>query len=276
MIESDLLAKHLQRQVWRLLGQGCITIACIVMLSATALIAQMPGQEDSGSNGSQEGGARGGRGMFGGQPPVIGTVTATTADHVTIKTEAGVVYQVYLSTNTRIMKERQPAKISDIQPGDMLTAGGEVDAASKTVHAAVAMDISAEQVKKMREGLGKQWIAGRVTAIEDTTLTVRRIDNVTQKIAVDESTSFRRGRRGMGGGMAAVPQQDANAAASGESITLADIKVGDNVTGRGGMKDGVFVPELLAVSSPALRGQRRSGGGAAGSDAAPAEAAKPQ
>lgn len=204
---------------------------------------------------------------FGGQPPVGGIVTAIAGDHATVKTQTGDLYQVFLGPNTRLMRERQPAKIADIQVGDMLTAMGEVDAAARTIHAAVAMDVSAEQVKKLREGLGKEWIAGRVTAINDTTLTIHRIDNATQKIEVDETTSFRKrsgrlgtgGAAGMGAGGVAGSQgaPPVDPAASGESITLADIKLGDNVTGRGGMKGDVFVPTVLAVRSPPPGGSRR-------------------
>jgi hypothetical protein len=53
----------------------------------------------------------------------------------------------------------------------------------------------------------------------------------------------------------------------GESITLADIKVGDTVGGQGSVKNGVFVPTLLTVANPpgaGGQGRRRPGGGAGG------------
>jgi len=50
----------------------------------------------------------------------------------------------------------------------------------------------------------------------------------------------------------------ADAAAEAESITLADIKVGDNVMGRGSVKSGTFVPTQLTVSTPG-QGRRREG-----------------
>ncbi|MHB1022320.1 MAG: hypothetical protein ACYC46_08320 [Acidobacteriaceae bacterium] len=232
---------------------GVVSVAVLLLLSSfTALQAQAP---DQGA------GPRGGRGFFGGQPPVHGTVTAVAGEVVTLKTEQGDIYQVYLSDNTRLMKDRQPVKASDIQVGDMLVAAGEVDAGKKTVHAAFAMDVSAEQVRKMREGLGKEWVSGKVTAIDGTTLTIQRIDGVTQKIEVDETTSFRKGRPGRGNAQAA----------DGESITLADIKVGDNVMGRGSIKNNVFVPTTLAVMEGERGGQRRRG-----ENGTPASGAPPQ
>ena len=248
-------------------------LVCAALASAPS---RLPGQSQTPAEnpaGGQTGGDRqaGGSGRFGGQPPVSGIVTSVAAGHATVKTQSGDFYQIFLGPNTRLMRDRQPVKASDIQVGDMLTAIGEADAAAKTVHAALAMDVSAEQVKKMRAGLGKEWIAGRVTSIDDTMLTIRRVDNVTQKIEVDETTSFRRSRGRMGAaGMAAMPgagggqpeAPPADPAASGESITLVDIKVGDNVSGRGGMKGDVFVPTVLAVSPPSQGGGRRRGGSA--------------
>ncbi|MHB1701674.1 MAG: hypothetical protein ACYCSN_16405 [Acidobacteriaceae bacterium] len=252
-----------------------------LLLAVLALASPMLGQSQADGAAAQTA-----RGQFGGQPRVTGTVTAIAAGNATVKTQAGEIYQVVLTPNTRLMRERQPARISDIHVGDMLTAMGEAETGAKIIHAAVAMDIGAEQVAKMREGLGKVWIAGRVLAIEDTTLTIRRIDNVTQKIQVDETTSFRKrsGRGGAGGAtgslgaiiLGAAGSADAQAAppedpaASGDSITLADVKVGDNVAARGSIKSGIFVPTVLAVSTPPAGGRRRPGSPApSGASAAP-------
>ena len=49
---------------------------------------------------------------FAGGQMVRGTVTATAADHLTVKTEAGDIYQVAISANTRVTKERQPLKVA--------------------------------------------------------------------------------------------------------------------------------------------------------------------
>ena len=194
-----------------------------------------------------------GGGMMGRGQGVGGTVTAISGSDYTIKTEEGDVYKVTTTVNTRIMKDRQPAKAADIHVGDMLMIGGVVDAKAKTVGAAFVAVIDAEQVKKMREDLGKTWVAGKVTAIDETKITIHRIDGANQTIAVDENTSFRSRR---------------------ESVTLADIKVGDNVNARGALKDGVFVAAELGVGGPGGGGMMMQGGGrragGAGGSSAPA------
>ena len=175
-----------------------------------------------------------------------------------MKTDAGDVYQVALSANTRLMKARQPVKVTDIKVGDGVGAMGTLDAPTKTVHALFVTVVDAEEVKKAREELGKAYIAGKVTAIDELKLTVLRTDGVSQVIAVDESNLLQEGGQQlqalMSGGPVGV---GAGAGSAGESITLADIKVGDTVAGRGGMKNGVFVPTELGVMDAAAGGQQR-------------------
>ncbi len=235
---------------------------------------------------AQAGPDGGGNSPFAGGQMVRGTVTAATPDHLTVKAENGDLYQVTVTDNTRIMKARQPVKLADIKPGDGIGAAGNVDAGSKTVHAAVVMVVDAEQLRRAQENLGKTYITGRVKAIDDLKLTIARPDGVTQTIAVDEGTSFRRGGRGMGllmGGaaMGGPPPDGAgrpgNARApqsgqdtGGESITLADIKVGDSVVGQGSVKNGVFVPAQLGVMTPGTHGRRRNGAETSETGATPA------
>jgi hypothetical protein len=235
--------------------------AVILMLGSLGSIAGLA-QEGQGS------GERGG--AFAGGQMVRGTVTAASADHLTVKTDAGDVYQVAISANTRVMKDRQPLKVADIKVGDGAGAMGVLDAPTKTIHAVFVTVMSAEQMKKMKEDLGKVFISGKVTAIDDVKLTVLRPDGVSQVIEVDEGTSFKRGGRGMASmvnGSGPVPARPEGTAAGGESITLADVKVGDTVVGPGVMKNGVFVPTQLGVMDPAAMGQRRRRAAEAGAAA---------
>jgi outer membrane lipoprotein SlyB len=207
---------------------------------------------------------------------VRGTVTAAEGDRLTVKTDAGDLFQVVVTTNTRLIKERQPVKIADVHVGDGVGAMGVIDAPTKTVHAAMVMVVDAAQVKKMRDDMGKTYISGKVMAIDDLELTIKRQDGVTQKIAVDEGTSFRKGGRGAGAMMRGDGSQTLGSGAAfgpgqpggpprGESITLADIKVGDVVVGPGALKSGVFVPTQLTVIDAAAMGRRRrSEGGESG------------
>jgi hypothetical protein len=244
-------------------------VATLVLIAAiaaapTVIRAQ---QEDESAGGS-----------FAGGQMVRGVVTATSADKLTLKTEAGVVYQVALSANTRVTRNRQPVKAAEIKVGDGIGAMGVMDPPTKTIHAVFVGVIDAEQVKKAKEDLGKVYIAGKITAIDMDALklTVMRPDGVSQVIGVDEQTSFKRGGRGMAAlvnGSGDVAASGSTAATGGESITLADVKVGDSVAGRGALKSGTFVPTELSVMDTSMRRGRRRAGADAGGSAAPSSTA---
>ena len=197
-----------------------------------------------------------------------GTVTAVHGNALTLKDISGETYQVTTTDNTRVIHDRQTVKFTDIKVGDGLGAGGILDAPTKTLHAAFLGVIDAEEVRRAQADLGKTYIAGRITALDLDTLklTILRLDNVKQVIAVDESTSFRRGGRGGGAGFGTPPaagsDQRKPEAPTGESITLADIKVGDSVAGRGALKNGIFLPSELHVFN-ATHAHRNSGDPAA-------------
>ena len=238
-------------------GAMCVTVAMLLVCGS------LHAQEDTEP----------GAGFRGGQM-VRGTVTAQSGDKLSIKTDKGDVFQVAVTPNTRMMKERQPVRIADVKVGDSVGAMGVLDAPAKTVHAMFVMVVDAEAAKKAREGMGKVYITGKVTAIDELKLTILRPDGVSQVIAVDEGTSFKRGGRNMqsmvdgngpvdgrgspeGGPGPVGAAAGAAGAGSGESITLADIKVGDGVAGRGELKGGIFVPTELGVMDAAMRGRRR-------------------
>lgn len=237
---------------WRNVASG--SVAVLLLMSVACLQARAAAQDE------QDPGQ--GRIAFAGGQMVRGTVTAVQGDHLTVKTEQGEMFQVAVSANTSIMKQRQPMKLAEIKPGDGVGAMGVMDAPTKTIHAVFVAVMDAEQVRKAREGLGKEYITGKVTAVEMDALkiTVLRPDGVSQVIGVDEGTSFRRGGRSMASmidGSGAVEARGAQNREAGESITLADVKVGDRVMGRGGLKHGVFVPTELGVVDPAMMRQHR-------------------
>lgn len=246
-----------------------------VLLGVSALGGGLQAQEPTGEAGAMAMGA--GR-------MIRGTVMAMTTDRLTIKTETGEVYQVVISPNTRLSKGREPVKLTDVHAGDGVGAMGELDAPSRTVHALFVGVMDAEQIRKAREAMGKTYIAGKVTAINELKLTILRADGVSQVIAVDEDTSFRRGGRGMammmgesgpragaGGGAGRPAGGPGAGGGGGESITLADVKVGDTVAGPGGLKGGMFVPTQLGVIDAAAAGQGRRRWEAAGPATTPPE-----
>jgi hypothetical protein len=171
---------------------------------------------------------------------VQGTVTAISGGDITVKTEEGASYKIETGANTHFRKQRDPIKLTDIHVGDVVGAFGDKDDKAKTVGAVAVMVFDKEQYEKARADFGKTWTAGAIQSIDETKITIKRPDNVVQVIVVDENTSFRKRR---------------------DSITLADIKVGDNVTARGSLLGGNFLATTLGVGGPGAggRGPRRPG-----------------
>lgn len=176
------------------------------------------------------------RGLFGPGHGVRGTVTAVSGSVITVKTDQGDAYKIETGPNTHFRKERQESRISDIHSGDMVIAAGDQDEKAKTVGAIFVIVLDKAQFEKAKADFGKTWTAGSVQSIQDLEITIKRPDNVTQVVIVDENTSFRKHR---------------------DSITLADIKTGDNISARGSLQNGKFLATVLNVAEP---GQRRGPG----------------
>src|SRR5215467_6313983 len=177
---------------------------------------------------------------------VAGKVTSVGNGLITVAPlNGGAPVTVKVSDNTRIFKDRQPVKLSEIKVDDTVFARGQLN--GNNLDAFMLGVVNPEMLQRFQQGgmqfnredLGKKFIAGEVKGINETKLTIARPDNQNQDIEVDENTSFKRGR---------------------ESITLADIKVGDFVRGQGELKDGIFVPkELIVGGRPGM--MMRMGGG---------------
>jgi hypothetical protein len=235
-----------------------LAVACLALAVAVypcAVTAQTGAGTDSGSGQASGRGQRrrGGADFPGGGRGILGAVTDVTPEHYTIKTDAGDVYTVHYSVNTRIMKQPPggvagsgagsgagrgarrnpgddadrpqptPLKPTEIKVGDFITAGGEMDQANKSLGAVFILQLDPESAKQMREmqaNFGKTWLAGRITAIDGTRITIEgSVDHVPHAIEVDENTSFRKRR---------------------EAITLADMQPGDQIRLDGAMKEGAF------------------------------------
>jgi hypothetical protein len=276
-----------------------VIVLSVMLVGGSRLQAQADGPAGGPPAGEGTGqgraGGYGGRGGFGGGAPVQGIVTASSGNKLTIKTDAGDSYDITLGDNARVMENRQPIKLSDIKPGDSVMAMGQVDATKKSVQAMMINATDAATIAKAKENMGKTYITGRITAIDADNLkiTVMRTDNQSQAIAVDDGTSFQRGTRGvaadvqaagglaMGGfgggrGMGGGRQGQAGGAQGAppppESITLADIKVGDALMATGTLKNGTFTVLKMGVSTPGAGGARRpptNNEGAPGTSAPP-------
>jgi hypothetical protein len=210
-------------------------IVALLFLTLFALASSHSAMAQDDQQGPRRGG---GMGFMGMGAPVHGTVTAISGTTFTIKDEQGESYQVATSPNTHIMKDRQPVKAADIHVGDVVMAGGDVDEKAHTVGAVFLAVLDAEQVQRMKQAradFGKTWTAGKITAINDLKITIERPDKVSQTVSVDENTSFRKHR---------------------DSITLAEIKVGDMITARGALQNNAFLASQLSVVEPGQRGFR--------------------
>jgi uncharacterized protein DUF5666 len=183
-----------------------------------------------------------------------GTISAIQGDIITLKTLDGREATVKVTGQTVFHLDQKEAKLADFKPGDMVVVGGESNGdGSWTARNVISRSEIAAQmragggafasgpggggrIQMLAEGLGKQFIVGEVKSVDGLKLTIERVDKQTQTIEVDENTSFRK---------------------QGESVTLADIKAGDKVMGRGGLnKDGVFVPTTLNVGDFPMMMQR--------------------
>ena len=124
----------------------------------------------------------------------------------------------------------QQLKPADIKAGDVISVMGDTDAASKSVNATAIAQVDPERVKQMREmeaNFGKTWLQGKVTAINETTITLTgTLDNAPHTVVADENTTFRKRR---------------------DPVTLADIQVGDIIRADGALKNGVFVAASVNV-----------------------------
>jgi hypothetical protein len=133
------------------------------------------------------------------------------------------------------MKDRQPIEAADVHVGDMLIAGGLVDAKARTVGAVLVIDVDAKEVQQARAAFGKTWVMGKVTAIRNLKITIERAgDKQTQVVAVDENTSFRKRR---------------------EDVTLADVKVGDMISAQGALHADAFLASRLRIMPPRAPGK---------------------
>jgi Cu/Ag efflux protein CusF len=201
-----------------------LRLIVVVLIASVAALAQQAPPPETGTPQAERG-QRGRMGVGFGQG-TAGNITAINGDTLTIKTMNG-VETVKTTADTMFRRNRDAAKLSDFKIGDTVFVAGEKSGDNWTARI-VAMRSGPGMFNP--DDLGKKFILGEVTKIDGTKLTIKRPDNVEQTIEVDDDTSFRNSRR--------------------ESVTLADVKVGDRVGGRGSLKDGTFVPTVLTVGLP--------------------------
>lgn len=157
---------------------------------------------------------------------VFGRIQSISPTEIKLAAPDGSTVTVRLSSKTQFRIEQQAAKLEDFKVGTNVFVRGTKTGDYTWDAALVAVR---NGPSPMMQGMGKDFVAGTVKAIEGTKITILRLDGVTQTIEADENTSLLKHR---------------------ESITLADIHPGDGVAVRGETKDGAFVPRTITVLDP--------------------------
>lgn len=175
------------------------------------------------------------------RPGLFGKLTAVHDQSIEITGSSGDAVTVKISGSTQFRKEGEAAKLSDFKVGDMMFVRG----AENADHTWSAEMIGTRPNGGLGGGpqggrggpgggrpagvLGQDYVFGEVKAIGAPKLTILRPDNVTQTVELNEDTSLRKGR---------------------DSITMADIQVGDHIMVRGGMQANAFQPKSVMVIGP--------------------------
>jgi hypothetical protein len=263
----------------------------LAIFAAIALTAAAGAQDGSsapqaGQNaGSGQGGRygqRGGRGGFGGGMlgrGMMGTVTEAAADHYTIKTEAGEVYFVHLSSNTRILKQvagmRGPGGGGGMGQGaDQGAGGGNGGGADQGGGRAYGggqgmgrggnppQEIKATDIK----------VGDVVTVMGETDATAKSVAATAvalmdpQRVQQMREMEANFGKTWLMGKVTAidgtkitltgvmdntphtvVADENTTFRKRRDPVTLADIQVGDTVRADGTLKDGVFTATAVNV-----------------------------
>ncbi len=235
-----------------------------------------PGGQNVGRNGNPGGGSgqRGGRGFGGGAGMMMGrglmgTVTAAAADHYTIKTDAGEVYTVHFTADTRMFKREartggpgsgqgsgpgagqgesdgqgggrrgmgygggnppQQIAAAGIKVGDVINVMGDTDATAKSVNARAVALMDQQTVDQIR-------------AMEA---------NFGKTWLMGKVTSIEGTKITLTGALDSAPHtvladENTEFRKRRDPITLADIQVGDTVRADGAVKDGVFTAANVSV-----------------------------
>jgi len=210
------------------------TVAAVAIVAA-GLTGLAAAQDAPPAGAPQQGGPRMGRGMGMDFHGIGGQITAIDGSIITLQTFRGETAKVKVTESTKIRKEGADAKLSDYKVGDRIMVAGEQD--KDGVWIAQMLGQRSGQGGPRGGGMGgqhlapedngKTYIFGVLTKMDGTKLTVKKPDGAEQVIEVDDDTSFHNEHR--------------------ESVTLADVKVGDMVRGPGAVKDGVFVSKQLTT-----------------------------
>lgn len=223
--------------------------ACLVFSFSQHLAAQEEGTVHQAPNGGEE------RRM-----PLFGKITAVHADSFEIANPDGQTVTVKFTSSTEFRKDRQAVKRSDFRVGDVVIVRGEENpdhtwtaqiVGGRSMNGAEGRG---ERMFVQAGTLGKDYVVGEVKSVDPPKITVLRTDKVTQTIELNEETSLRKGR---------------------ESVTMADVQVGDHLLAHGALQSDVFVPKVVMVIGPEQWKRMQEMGGVQIGPAGPGKPEKP-
>lgn len=209
----------------------CIAFLGLLLAATSALAQDAAPPQGAGQRQRSEGG----RGQG-----VMGKITGVKDGALELSRMDGANVTVKLTDKTEYRKDRQGAKLADFKVGDMvfIRTEGEGDqnltalvVAGRTGNGQGGQGMGGPGGGMMMGGgeLGKDFVFGEVKSVDAPKITVLRPDNVTQTLELNEETSLRKGR---------------------DSVTMADIQVGDHVFVRGTVQNNAFVPKMVMVIGP--------------------------
>src|SRR5215471_12095360 len=211
----------------------------LLLFAATPALAQDPASSQGQQGAPPPGAGRMIQGPGDGRgQPVFGKIAAIKDGALDITKPDGSTATVKINGKTEFRKDRQNAKLGDFKVGDMVFVRAE-DTEGQGLTALMVAGrtggiggqgmggLGGNMMMMMGGGeMGKDFVVGEVTAIDAPQITIQRPDNVTQKLELTEDTSLRKGR---------------------DSVTMADIQVGDHVFVRGALQNNAFVPKNVRV-----------------------------
>jgi hypothetical protein len=222
----------------KLFGNGVVAIAALFLLCAFPLLAQDPAPSPSPAQGTTPPATGQGRhhgGDDSGPRPVFGRIASISNNAIRVTRPDGSEVTVNINSKTEFRKDREAAKLKDFKVGDGILVRGEENA-DYTITAQMVAGRNGNggpgggpNRQNPVGTLGKDFVVGEVKAIDAPSLTVMRTDNVKQTFELNEDTSLRKGR---------------------DSVTMADIQVGDHIFARGAMQADQFVPKSVMVIGP--------------------------
>src|ERR1700680_4083879 len=153
---------------------------------------------------AQESGGNAGRGPNDQKMPLFGKIAAIRNNSIEITNADGENVTVKLTDKTEFRKDRQEAKRSDFKVGDLIIVRGQENSDHSWAAEVIAGRSGGAGGREGRGSpggpgggfggqggtLGKDFVAGEITAIDAPKLSVLRSDKVTQSFELNEETSL--------------------------------------------------------------------------------------